>query len=274
MKKVLSVLCMALLAGGMIFTSCTKKQFTITVKANNDAWGTVTGGGTFDDGATTTLNATPQDGYIFVKWQDGKTDNPRTITVTADETYTAQFEAVTPGVKVTFKGSSWDAGDYAALFYSGTMQDGTPYSGWVVSAAKTADSQYPTCDVAMLSGKNTGTFTGTADGTNGGLPASSSFNYIEYYETGGITDGNYDYGDWWAKTATVNVTAFDATSLKMSANVDATMFDANEAFVNGSGVAAAPTAAMKDAITNVTLTTSSKSNVALKHGAKNMVAVK
>ena len=50
MKKVLSVLCMALLAGGMIFTSCTK-NFTITVNSNNDAWGTVTGTGTYADGA-------------------------------------------------------------------------------------------------------------------------------------------------------------------------------------------------------------------------------
>ena len=272
MKKVLSVLCMALLAGGMIFTSCTK-NFTITVNSNNDAWGTVTGTGTYADGATATLTATPNAGYEFEKWQDGNTENPRTITVSADETYTAYFKAVTPGVKVTFKGRSWDAGDYAGSFYSGTMQDGTPYSGWVVSAAQTAGSDYPTCDVAMLSGKNTGTFTGTADESNGGLPQSNSFNYIEYYETGALTDGTYNYGDWWAKTATVNVTAFDATSLKMSANVDATMFDAREAFVNQSGVAASPTAAMKDAISNVTLTTS-KSNVALKHGAKNLVAVK
>lgn len=264
---------MALLAGGMIFTSCTK-TFTITVNSNNDEWGTVTGGGTYNDQATATLTATPKDGYEFEKWQDGVKQNPRTISVTANETYTAYFKVAAPGVKVTFKGSSWDAGDYAGSFYSGTMQDGSPYSGWVVSAAQTAGSDFPTCDVAMLSGKNTGTFSGTADESNGGLSQNNSnFNYIEYYETGALTDGTYNYGDWWAKTATVNVTAFDATSLKMSANVDATMFDAREAFVNQAGVAAAPTADMKDAISNVTLTTS-KSNVALKHGAKNLVAVK
>src|SRR3989304_6142453 len=30
--------------------------------------------------------------YVFVQWNDGNTQNPRTITVTADITYTAQFK--------------------------------------------------------------------------------------------------------------------------------------------------------------------------------------
>ena len=70
MKKLLSVFCMAVLAGGLIFTSCTKK-YTITVKANNDAYGTVTGGGDYEENATATLAATPNAGYTFVKWDDG-----------------------------------------------------------------------------------------------------------------------------------------------------------------------------------------------------------
>ena len=259
---------MALLAGGMIFTSCTK-NFTITVNSNNDAWGTVSGAGSYADGATATLTATPKEGYVFVKWQDGNTDNPRTITVTADATYTAEFAAipVVPGVKVSFNGSNWDAGTYAAQYYEGQYQDGSPYAGWVVSAAQTAGSDYPTCDVAMLSGKNTGSFTSSANSSNGGL--SGDFNYIEYYNERTLTDGTYNYGDWWAKTATVNVTAFDATALTMSANVNATMFDAYDALVNQVGIDAASTAPMTDNITYVTLSTS-KSNVALKHGAKKL----
>lgn len=266
MKKVLSVLCMALLAGGMIFTSCTK-QFTITVEANPAEAGTVTGGGTFNDQVTTTLTATPNAGWRFVQWQDGVKENPRTISVTGDATYVAHFEAVTPGVKVTFKGTNWEASVYSGRYYTGTYQDGSSYEGWVVSAAQTNDGNYPICDVAMLTGKNTGSYTGSADESNGGL-TSGDFNYIEYYETGALTDGTYNYGDWWAKTATVNVTDFDATALKMSANVNATMFDAREALVNQVGVANAPTTTMKDDMTNITLTTSK--GVALKHGAKKL----
>ena len=39
------------------------------------------------------VTATANEGYSFQKWHDGNTDNPRTITVTADITYTAIFAA-------------------------------------------------------------------------------------------------------------------------------------------------------------------------------------
>ena len=71
----------------------TPMQYTITVNSNNNAWGTVTGGGTYNSGATATLTATANSGYHFVSWQDGNTTNPRTVTVTANATYTATFEA-------------------------------------------------------------------------------------------------------------------------------------------------------------------------------------
>ena len=100
---------MAVLAGGLIFTSCTK-NFTITVNSNNAAWGTVTGGGEYADQATVILTATPNAGYEFEKWQDGSTENPRTITVTADETYTAYFKELPKNeAKITFNGTSWVA---------------------------------------------------------------------------------------------------------------------------------------------------------------------
>lgn len=72
------------------------QNYTLTVLSNNNAWGTVTGGGTYTSGATATLTATANSGYHFVQWQDGVTSNPRTVTVTADATYTATFAADAP----------------------------------------------------------------------------------------------------------------------------------------------------------------------------------
>ena len=109
---------MAILAGGLIFTSCDKK-FTITVKANNEAWGTVTGGGEYVENATATLAATPNAGYSFVKWDDGVTANPRTVTVTEDATYTAIFEAIPQNeAKITLNGNSWVAANALAFDHS------------------------------------------------------------------------------------------------------------------------------------------------------------
>jgi len=66
-------------------------SYTITVTANNSDWGSVTGGGTFQRGTDIQISATANAGYHFDRWNDGSTDNPHTITVMADATYTANF---------------------------------------------------------------------------------------------------------------------------------------------------------------------------------------
>jgi hypothetical protein len=68
--------------------------YTITTSAAN---GIVTGGGKYDMNAQATLTATPEDGYIFSHWSDGNTDNPRTITVMGNATYTAVFNPIQTG---------------------------------------------------------------------------------------------------------------------------------------------------------------------------------
>ena len=67
-------------------------NLTITVTSSNESMGTVSGSGEYEFGTDTTITATPNDGYRFVSWNDGNTDNPRAIIVTEDATYIANFE--------------------------------------------------------------------------------------------------------------------------------------------------------------------------------------
>ena len=67
------------------------QSYTLTVVANNDAWGTVTGGGIYVDGSQATLTATANNGYYFDRWNDGDTNATRIVTVTGNATYTANF---------------------------------------------------------------------------------------------------------------------------------------------------------------------------------------
>lgn len=54
---------------------------------------------TANEGDTIVLEVTPNDGYAFEGWADGNTDNPRTITMTADVALSAQcVEVVQPPV--------------------------------------------------------------------------------------------------------------------------------------------------------------------------------
>ena len=76
-------------------------KHTITAQASDAAMGSVTGGGIYPEGNTHLLTAIANEGYRFVRWSDGVTDNPRTITVTADATYTAVFEILRFTISVT-----------------------------------------------------------------------------------------------------------------------------------------------------------------------------
>ena len=73
--------------------STTPQSYTVTTTVDPVGAGTVAGAGTYPVGATVTLTATANPGYTFSHWNDGNTDNPRTVTVTANVTYTATFEA-------------------------------------------------------------------------------------------------------------------------------------------------------------------------------------
>ena len=72
--------------------SFTRIPYTIEVVSDHPEWGSVSGGGTYYYGDTIQIEAVPNLHYTFVRWGDGPTDNPRTIVVTENHTYTARFE--------------------------------------------------------------------------------------------------------------------------------------------------------------------------------------
>ena len=71
-------------------------QYTITVAANNNAWGTVTGGGVFNAGNSATVIATPATNYRFVDWKENGvtvyTDSLYTFVVEQNRSLIANFE--------------------------------------------------------------------------------------------------------------------------------------------------------------------------------------
>lgn len=73
--------------------SCsTSRQYTISVTSANSAQGTVSGGGTYSEGSRVNISATPASGYVFDKWSDGNTSSVRTINVSKNESFVAQFK--------------------------------------------------------------------------------------------------------------------------------------------------------------------------------------
>ena len=120
MKAKILALSLALI-GMLAVTSCTK-EYTVTVKSNNETWGTTTGSGTYASGAPATLAAVPSENCFFVKWNDEVTENPRTVTVTKDVTYTAYFAEMTDdtySVTVNSNNEAWGTATGSGTYASG-----------------------------------------------------------------------------------------------------------------------------------------------------------
>lgn len=67
---------------------------TLTVVPNQANRGRAAGSGTFPEGSVVEICAIPREGFEFVRWQDNNRDNPRQVTVRANMTYSAYFQAV------------------------------------------------------------------------------------------------------------------------------------------------------------------------------------
>lgn len=93
-----------------LYAHWTPIPYTITVNPSNVSQGSATGGGTYDYGTNHQITATPNECYRFVQWSDGNTDNPRTITVNGEATYTAEFEQI----QYTIEAQSADVGQGSA----------------------------------------------------------------------------------------------------------------------------------------------------------------
>ena len=67
------------------------KVATFTVTIETLGRGTVTGAGTYKEGETVSLTATPAEGWHFVKWSDGTTSSNYSLTIDGDKTLSAEF---------------------------------------------------------------------------------------------------------------------------------------------------------------------------------------
>ncbi len=91
-------------------------NFEVAAVASLEEGGTVSGAGTYQEGATATLTATASEGYAFVNWTENdevvSTEATYAFTVTGATTLVAHFEAATPpspgGFLLTIKpGWNW-----------------------------------------------------------------------------------------------------------------------------------------------------------------------
>ena len=139
------------------------QSYTISVSANPTNGGTVTGGGTYNYGASCTVTATPNQGYTFINWTENgtpvSTNGTYTFVVNQGRTLVANFEAEIIQIKVNI-----DPAESANISGEGTYQ----YGDQVVLTVEPFDNYRFlnwTEDGEVVSEATTYTFTATNDRT-------------------------------------------------------------------------------------------------------------
>ena len=96
----------------ILFFSCGKEStvvadpvisFTLTVTSGVGG-GVSSPGGSYTQGKSVSITATPNSEYVFANWSNGSTDNPLSITVNSNQTVTANFEKRKYPLTITIQG--------------------------------------------------------------------------------------------------------------------------------------------------------------------------
>ncbi len=176
-------------AGDREYTANFALLRTINVAADPVAYGSVTGGGSYADGATATLTATGLNGYIFSQWSDGNTSNPRSFTVsesTAAVTYTAQFTLQTMSIatcsdaSISFHCGYSDCTTHSTRSY--LWKNGSnSYCNELVMVAKNSNNRGFQLIFTRNSDTNYGLYTGgECNNINGPYPGTYNLNLAVY----------------------------------------------------------------------------------------------
>ncbi len=112
------------------------QNYTVTVSANPANSGTVSGGGTFQQGQTCTVHATPATNYTFVRWTENgnqvSTNANYTFTVNGNRNLVAQFQGQSCYIATTSNPSNGGTTSGNGLYHFGETctVTATPATGY------------------------------------------------------------------------------------------------------------------------------------------------
>ena len=138
------------------FTALPPNTYNINVSANPSAGGTVTGGGSYQQGQSCTVTATANPGYTFLRWTENgsqvNTNASYTFTVNSNRTLVAQFSQQDYTISVSANPNNGGSVTGGGAFHYGEIctvtaiaNDGYSFTNWTengVAVAIQADYQF------------------------------------------------------------------------------------------------------------------------------------
>ena len=108
------------------------------------------------DGNTAVLTATPNEGYSFLTWSDGNTENPRTVSITSDTAFMAIFAEteITPTITVTVNDATMGSASYTldgnTAVLTATANEGYSFLTWSDGNTENPRTVSLTSDTAFM----------------------------------------------------------------------------------------------------------------------------
>ena len=172
-----------------------QQSYTITVSANPTNGGTVTGGGSYNQGQQCTVSATPATGYTFLRWTENgsivSTNANYTFTVTGNRNLVAQFQQQNYTISVSANPSNGGTVSGGGAYHYGdnctviaTPANGYTFLSWTENGNQVSTNATYTFTVTgnrtlvAQFQQQSYTITATANPTNGGtVTGGGTFNY-------------------------------------------------------------------------------------------------
>jgi len=211
------------------------QNYTITVSANPTNGGTVTGGGTYQQGQSCTVTATPANGYTFLRWTENgnqvSTNASYTFTVTSNRTLVAQFQQQSYTISVSANpsnggtvtgGGAFHYGDNCTV--SATAANGYTFTNWTEGSnvvSTNASYSFTVTGNRTLVAHFTAqsyTITATAEPSNGGtVSGGGTFNFGQSCTLTASPATNYTFINWTKNGQQVSTNATYTFSVTESA---------------------------------------------------------
>ena len=232
--------------------------YTVSVSANPSNGGSVSGGGTYQQGQSCTVSATPATGYTFTNWTEGgnvvSTNASYSFNVTGNRNLVANFTVVpqeytiSVSAQPTNGGNVTGGGTYTegqSCTVNATANAGYTFSNWTENGTVVSTNASYTFNVTGNRNLvanftlNTYTVTVTAQPTNGGsVTGGGTFNYGQNCTVSAMAATGFAFANWTENGTVVSTNAHYTFTVNANRTLVAN-FTANTYTIN---VSASPTA--------------------------------
>ena len=205
----------------------TAQNYTITVSANPTQGGSVTGGGSYQQGATCTVTASANNGFTFANWMENgnvvSTQASYTFTVTSNRNLVANFQAQQQNYTITLSANPTNGGtvrgggtyqEGQSCTVSASANNGYVFANWTENGNVVSTSASYTFTVngsrSLVANftQQTYTITATADPTIGGtVTGGGTFNYGQSCTLTATPAPGYIFVNWTKNGQQVSTTS-------------------------------------------------------------------